>query len=166
MSQDSAAVLEQLLRDNDLGWTIDLPPSKEQALSHLLDRLDKAAAEYLRRIQVEISFEPAALAAGAEKNPHKIRAFLQSLLTTRSPEMLVMVWRILHGLSIREVEMKYQEEVMFSLVVVLVPPGAGPDELESYRSEDINDASLVRHFGISTINGKPFFDGFFPLRSK
>ncbi len=164
MSQQSSAVLEQLLRDNDLGWTIDLPRSKDPALDSLLDRLDKATHEYRRRIRVEVSFAPEALAAEAKNNPHKIRAFLQSLLTTRSPEMLVMVWRILQGLSIREVAMNYREQETFSLVVVLALPEAQPDARESYRSEDINDAGLVRHFGITTVNGKPLFDCFLPLR--
>jgi hypothetical protein len=164
MSQQSAAVLEQLLRGNDLGWTIDMAASKDKALSSLLESLDKAATEYRRRIGVEISFAAPALRDEAERNPHTIRAFLQSLLTTHSQEMLVMVWRILQGLSIRELGMNYREEETFNLRVALARPGAGPDELEWYRSDDINDAGLLRHFGISTINGKPFFDGFFPLR--
>lgn len=52
----------------------------------------------------------------------------------------------------------------FSLVVVLARRGAEQDDLESYSSEDINDAVLVRHFGIITVNEKPLFDCFFPLR--
>ena len=96
----------------------------------------------------------------------KIRAFLQAMGTTASAEMLLMVWRILQGSRIRSVEMHYQEQQSFSLVVVLAGPGEERDELETYRSEDINDAALVRHFGITTVNGHPLFDSFLPMRRK
>jgi hypothetical protein len=86
--------------------------------------------------------------------------------TTQSPEMLVMVWRILEEMHIREVEMHYREQVAFSLVVILAHPGEDKEELETYRSDDINDAALVRHFGITTVNHRPLFDGFFPMRHK
>ncbi len=80
--------------------------------------------------------------------------------------MLVMVWRILQGLTIRQVEMTYREQDTFELRVVLARPGDGEDSLESYESHDINDAALLRHFGIATISGRPLFDNFFPLRFK
>jgi hypothetical protein len=133
----------------------------------LLRQLDAVTAEYHRRLQVDVSFAPETLVAEAVKNLHKVRAFLQALAATRSPEMLVMVWRILQGLSIRQVDMSYREQEAFSLMVVLGRPGLGQDDLdEPYRSQDINDAALLRHFGITTVNGKPLFDGFFRLRKK
>lgn len=166
MSPQAATVLEQLLRGNNLGWMIDQFAPKDRAIPFLLEQLAHVAVEYRNRIPAYsgISFSPETLAAEAERNPHKIQAFFQALAITRSPEMLVMVWRILQGLSIRKMEMNYQEQVKFSLVVVLARPGGEQDELESYRSQDINDAGLVRHFGIATVDGKPLFDGFFALR--
>ena len=80
--------------------------------------------------------------------------------------MLLMVWRILQGLSIREVAMNYREHKDFSLSVTLARKGEGQDELETYHTKDINDAALLRHFGITTMDGRPLFDGFFPLRKK
>ena len=133
----------------------------------MLDQLNQVATEYHnRRIRVDVPFTPEALAAEAERNPHKVRAFLQALGTSGSAEMLVMVWRILQGLSIRKVAMDYLEQKAFSLVVVLARPGDGKDVLEEYRSSDINDAALIRHFGITTVDGHPLFDGFFPTRHK
>jgi hypothetical protein len=166
MTTESPAVLERLLRANDLGWMIDSYAPRDRALPFLLGQLDGVAAEYRRRIRVEGPFTPEALAAEAERNPHKVRAFLQALAAARSPEMLVMVWRILQGLSIRQVDMKYREQEAFRLVVILARPGEEQDNLEVYGSDDIHDAALVRHFGITTIDGKPVLDGFFPLRKK
>src|SRR4051812_4194779 len=39
-----------------------------------------------------------------EQNPHKLKAFLQALDATSNPDMLVMVWHILHGDLIRAVD--------------------------------------------------------------
>jgi hypothetical protein len=80
--------------------------------------------------------------------------------------MLLMVWRILQGLSIREVAMNYRELEAFSLSVTLALPGEEQDELETYSTHDINDAALLRNFGITTVDGRPLFDGFFPRRKK
>ena len=166
MTPDSPAVLERLLRDNGLGWMIEMFAPPDHAIPHLLEQLGRVAAEYRARIQVDVSFAPEALAVEAERNPHKVRAFLQALGTSRSADMLVMVWRILQGLSIRKVAMDYREQEVFRLVVTLARPGEGQDVLEEYQSSDINDAALVRHFGITTVNGGPLFDGFFPTRHK
>ena len=78
--------------------------------------------------------------------------------------MLVMVCGTITGLSIREVTMTYRERQSFDLRVVLARQEDDPNQLESYHSDDINDAALLRHLGIAAIGGKPLFDGFFPLR--
>jgi len=77
-----------------------------------------------------------------------------------------MVWRILQGLSIREVVMNYREQREFSLSVTLARPGEEKEQLEKYHTDDINDAALLRHFGITTVDGRPLFDGFLPMRKK
>jgi hypothetical protein len=145
---------------------IDMYAPKDGAVPFLLEQLDGVMAEYRRRIRVDVALTPEALTAEAERNPHKVRAFLQAMAATRSREMLVMVWRILQGLSIRQVDMHYREQDSFRLVVVLARPGADQDVPEEYSSHDIKDAALVRHFGITTVDGRPLFDGFFPLRQK
>ena len=67
-----------------------------------------------------------------------VRAFLQALGVSKNPDMLLMVWRILQGLSIREVVMKYREQEAFNLTVTLARPGEQQDELETYRTDDFN----------------------------
>jgi hypothetical protein len=166
MTPESPAVLERLLRDNDLGWMIDMYAPRDRAVPFLLEQLGRMTAEFRSRFRDEVSFAPETLRAEAERNPHKIRAFLQALGVSGNPDMLLMVWRILQGLSIREVVMNYRELEEFSLSVTLAPPGEEQDELETYRTTDINDAALLRNFGITTVNSRPLFDGFFPLRKK
>ena len=166
MSSESPAVLERLLRGNSLGWMIDMFDPRDQAIPHLIDQLNRVAEEYRSLIGVNVPFTPQALEAEAQRNPHRVRAFLQAMGITRSANMLVMVWRILQGLSIRELVMNYREQESFNLRVVLARTAEEHDQLEEYRSSDINDAALVRHFGITTVDGRPLFDGFFPVRQK
>lgn len=166
MTLESPAILECLLRDNELGWMIDMYAPRERAVPFLLDQLTKLTAEFQTRFGHNVSFAPETLRAEAERNPHKIRAFLEALAVSGNPDMLLMVWRILQGLSIREVTMSFREQEAFSLTVTLARRGEKQDELEIYRTKDINDAALLRHFGITTMDSRPLFDGFYPLRKK
>ena len=164
MTTDSPAVLERLLRAENLGWMIDMFRPGSDAIPHLLAQLNLFAEEYGNRFQDDVQFTPEALEAEARRNPHKVQAFLQAMGTTHSPEMLVMVWRILQGLAIHKVTMNYCEQESFSLVVCLTRHGEEIDAPEEYQSSDINDAALVRHFGITTVDRRPLFDGFFAMR--
>jgi hypothetical protein len=153
MSQQSATVLERLLQNNGLGGLIEV--------SRLLEQLERVELEYRKRIGVTVPFSPEALESEAAQNPHKVRAFLQAMRASRSPEMLVMVWRILQGLSIRHVEVKYREQEEFRLTVILALPEGAQDP--PYQSRDIFDVRLLPHFGCSTIGDKPLFEGFYPF---
>jgi hypothetical protein len=165
MSQTSAQILETLLRKNGLGWMIDMYAPKDQAIPAYVALLDRVATEYRSLCGVAVSFAPEALQAEAERNPHKVQAFLQLLRPDRSPAMLVMVWRVLQGLSIHDVEMTYRERDHFRLSFTLARPAdSGQDQLETYESTDISDAALVRHLGVAKVGGKPLFDGFYALR--
>jgi hypothetical protein len=166
MTPDSPAVLEQFLRGSDLGWMIDMYAPRDGAIPFFIDQLTRLTAEFENRFHYKVSFAPEQLRAEAVRNPHKIRAFLQALAATGNMDMLLMVWRIQQGLSIRQVEMNYIELRTFSLVVTLAAPGQDPDELETYSSDNIRDAALIRHFGITTSDGRPLFEGFFPLRKQ
>jgi hypothetical protein len=166
MTHESPIILERLLRENDLGWMIDMYAPRERAVPVLLERLERLTAEFRKRFRDDVSFAPESLKAEAERNPHKIRALLQALGVSGNPEMLLMVWRILQGLSVRQVSLTYREQEHFSLSVTLASQGEKQDEPETYHTNDINDAALLRHFGITTVDGKPLFDGFFPLRKK
>lgn len=163
MTPESPATLERLLRDNDLGWIIDMHAPRDRAIPVLLQQLARLTAEFQSRFKYEVSFAPETLRAEAERNPQKIRAFLQALGASGNRDMLLMVWRILQGLSIKEVTMNYREQESFSLKITLARPGEDENGQEAYHSNDINDAALLRHFGITTLNGRPLFDGFFPL---
>ena len=166
MTAESSGVLEGLLRDNDLGWMIDTYNPRERAIPALVEKLASLSDIFRARFGDAPSFSPEDLRDEAARNPHKIVAFLQALRESSNLEMLVMVCRILQGLSIREVAMSYREVESFSLSVTLAPFGDVQSKSETYKTDNIFDAVLLRHFGITTVDERPLFDGFFPSRKR
>jgi hypothetical protein len=115
-------------------------------------------------------FSEETLIAEYDRNPHKVTAFLQALVSTRSPQMLVMAWRVLQGADIQAIDMKYENlrpawplrNPQFEMRITLSAlEGESP---EVYESSDVFDATVLRHFGLAKANEQPLFDGFYPLR--
>ena len=165
MSTTHSDRLEQLIRCAGEDWLIDwfAPPS--DALPFLRNRL-QAANERLQCLLpgAEFALDESTLEAEYQQSPHKARAFLQALGETQSADMLVMAWRLLHGAEIADVTMNYQMQMQqpFHLTIHLHSPDGGPDE--PYASDDIRDARVLRHFGITEVDGVRIFDGFYPLQ--
>lgn len=163
MSYQAPSPLERMLRECELGWMIDWYEPPDQSLPHLRQSLADATQEATGRFGAGVlSLTEDDLATEYQANPHKVRAFLQALGTTRSPVMLVMAWRILQGIDVALVDLQYEMRARFNLRVTLRNSYDGRDEM--YESNNINDAAMLRHFGITTIDNAPLFDGFFPLR--
>ena len=165
--RESSAALERLLRNAGLGWLIEEqtnPGQPRQLVPRILKQLEAVETEYRKRIGIPVSFSPETLETEAAKNPHKVRAFLQAMRASASSTMLVMVWRILQGLSIHSVDLKYRGRQEFALTVILARSEDDPGAREIYESTDIFDAILIRHFGYGTICGEPVFEGFYPSR--
>ena len=80
-----------------------------------------------------------------------------------TPQIRVMVWRILQGMSIETIRLEYRAEGTFMLSVRLVSPYG---QTEDYESSDIDDAVVLRHLGIMKMDEKGIFDGFVPLRRR
>lgn len=157
------STLESLLRACELGWMIDWYAPPDQALPFLRNALEQATLESRRRLGAQApTFGEDVLGAEYKRNPHKIRAFLQVLGATRTPQILVMAWRILQGSDIAEVQLSYAARSRFQLRIVLSNPY--DQASEEYESSDINDAAVLRHFGITTQEGAPLFHGLYPLR--
>lgn len=137
-----------------------------QFFEGLTETLSLAFSRYAERFPSMQSTNPPlnerGIAETLNNNPHKLRAFLQALEETTSPEMLVMVWRIIHGDDIKAIDMSYEESQSFRLRVQLEEQGGG--QTSSYDSDKINDARLLRHLGIVEISDKPVFTGFFAHR--
>jgi hypothetical protein len=76
--------------------------------------------------------------------------------------MLLMAWRIIQGMEVREIRMNYQRQKALALRVVLESVGERADE--PYVSRNMHDFALFRHVGTLDVGGAPLFDGFYALR--
>jgi hypothetical protein len=162
MSQVTADPLEVVIRGAGEGWLIDWFAPKDDAVLHLRNRL--AAADEASQSRFGANgprFSPEDIGAEYNENPNKVRAFLQALGSIDSPDFLVMVWRILQRMTIQSIRMEYEAQQHFALRIALRSPYGEPDE--DYQTGDIDDAVVLRHLGALKTDGRPVFDGFYPL---
>jgi len=163
MTAQSSSLLGRLLHECQLDWLVDSYADPPRALAALSATLETVGEESRARFGSHgPQLSERWLAEEYERKPHKVSAFLQALGATASPQMLLMVWRIIQGAEIRSVRMNHESRNSFHLAVTLASPRDGAPE--EYETHDITDASLLRHFGIMKIDGQPVFDGFYPLR--
>ena len=58
MTPESPVILERLLRDNDLGWMIDMYAPRKRTIPFLLQQLDALTAEFRSRFRDDVPFAP------------------------------------------------------------------------------------------------------------
>jgi len=157
--------LETMFRDSGLGWMIDSSSPPDVVFNHFEKTLANVSQLAQKRLGPKaLSLNSDAILAEYERNPSRIKGFLQAFGSTSSPEMLLMVWRILQGMEIAEMRMNYSAQKDFFLEAKLTSPYGEEEKTEIYQSTDIEDAALLRHLGIMKMDDKPLFAGFYPLR--
>lgn len=158
--------LIKLIRDTGQDWILDSFGSPQDAIQEIRATLSRAGKVYVTKFPgQEFSNVPSLTEEQVirehELNPHRAEAFVQALGSSSNPEMLVMVWRVLYGDSIRSLSLNYHYNQKFTLHVELEDSFSG--ETNAYDSDDIDDAALVRHLGILKLGESPVFEGFYPL---
>lgn len=163
MSTASPTTLEDAIRHAGEAWLIDSFAPPANAMPHILQALEAAQQEAQRRLGGNApDISEKALVREYQRNPLKVRGFFQVLGGTRTPEMLLMVWRIIQGMGVHEIQMKYKRQNSFEIRVILESPYGEKDA--PYVSRSIHDFALFRHIGILEIGDAPVFDGFYALR--
>lgn len=162
MSNTQSSPLEKTIRQAREDWLIDYFSSPREGLDHLtatLQKVNQLAKERFGTSAPDLSAE--ALAREYERNPQHVKGFLQALGGTRTPDMLLMAWRAIQGMEIKEVHVDYSQQERFAMRIVLQSPNGD----EVYSSERIQDFALLRHFGTLEVGGQPVIEGFYPLRT-
>ncbi len=165
MTRPATQTLEEAIRHAGEGWLIDFPGPPAEALN----RIGRLLAEVHRRGQERLGgnapgLTEAALVAEYNRAPLKVKGFFQVLGGTPTPDMLLMAWRIIQGMQIKDIQLSYSLQENFRVRVILESPYGEVDA--PYESELIQDFTLFRHFGIMEIGGRPAFDGFYALKIK
>lgn len=165
MSTLEAHSLEEAIRQAGEGWLIDLYTPRADAVSHLLRTLEAVGALARERLGGDApDFSERVIVAEFQRRPAQVRGFFQVLGGGRTPEMLLMVWRVIQGMEIKSIQLAYEHRQSFEVTVILESRYGGEDA--PYRSTNINDFALLRHIGVLEVSGRPVFDGFYPLRVK
>jgi hypothetical protein len=163
MTTVSTSPLEQVIRQAGEGWIIDYFEPKAEAMNHIrhvLDKVNKLGHERLGENAPDLS--EAALVSEFQHHRSQLKGFFQALGGTRTPDMLLMAWRVMQGMRIKNVQLAYHLQESFQMRVILESEYGEDDE--SYESTNVNDFTLFRHIGIHEINGRPVLDGFYPLK--
>jgi hypothetical protein len=163
MSTSTPSTLEEAIRHAGEGWLIDSFAPIENAIPHIRQTLDSVQQEAQRRLGGDApNISEEAMLQEYHRNPLRVRGFFQALGGTRTPEMLLMVWRVIQGMEMREIRMNYLRQQSFEMHVILESPYGDADA--PYVSRNIHDFALFRHIGILEVGGAPVFDGFYALK--
>jgi hypothetical protein len=158
----AAEGLETIVRASGLAGALTRYGAPEPALARAalqLQAADDFARDRFQDGSVRLTLD--SLTVANRRAPHLVRAFVEQLLTDVSPQMLVLVWRVLNGAAIGRVELRYELAAYFHMAIVLRPDRDGIEE--RYESDDISDSRFFHHFGVTKINGHlPVFLGFYP----
>jgi hypothetical protein len=168
MTSEVTESLEKIIRQAGYGPLLESEGPENAA--RILDLLTKrlSAADEIAKARWENNaprLTPGALAEELHSNPHKVVAFVDAMKCTKSPEMLVMVWRILEGMRIGDVELSYRFLEEFSMRVSLFwsSEDSTDPSPQVFETTDISDFNILKRFGTIKKNGKPAFDGFYSL---
>lgn len=163
MTDSTPQNLEDAIRQAGEGWLIDTFSPSDRAIDHIRQTIEDVRQEAMNRFQGNTpDLTEDSLVQDYCRRPQQVRGFFQALGGTRTPEMLLMVWRIIQGMEIKNVSISYQRQQSFAVKVILVSPYGEEDP--PYTSNNINDFALFRHIGLSEIGTRPVMDGFYAMR--
>ena len=126
-----------------------------------LDRVSQEIERFLRAYRRRFGEKPDPYAL-LDSNPPKGAAFFQMDSLLVSVEMKIMIWRILLGCEIARVEFKYRVGQVPSLTVALVPPYGQGEEI--YTGQQPSDFRVLRHLGVTGVEGQLFLQGYYAAK--
>lgn len=151
------ARLKEALEEAGSGWIFDFwGGDLDKNLDMVRRDIEDFAREYERRFGDRP--DPYNL---VQENASKAAAFFQIDTLMASVEMKIMIWRVLLGCEIASVEFGYEAGAKPSLVIQLRPPYGG--KLEKYTGQP-SDFRVLRHFGVTHVNGELFLQGYYAAR--
>jgi len=157
---DSAEVAN-LLQTRGFDWAMRFFYPQNEAASHYSERLMLLRDFMISRGIGESAPSLADLHALRTSDPMKLDAFLEALVSLKSSEMIAAAWRMIQGMQLESLELKFNYAKTFSMQISLKSPC---DQSETYSTGDIDDMNFVRHLMKSKSGDRPIINGFFALR--
>ena len=139
------------------GWILSYwGQDADKYLDKLVAELKGFVQEYRRRFR-----ETPDLLELVDVNPTKAAAFFQIDALMASRDMKIMIWRILLGCEISELEFRYKAGEPASFNIRLVSPDG---EEEAYQSNDASDVRILRHVGVTGTGGQSILQGYYAFK--
>jgi hypothetical protein len=134
----------------------------EKHLKKLAKELEGFQREYKRRFG-----ETPDILGLADVNPTKAAAFFHFDTFLASREMKILIWRLLLGAEIEQVDLKYHAGKDLSLRIVLIAPyDIEGDEKETYETTNTSDFRVLRHFGLAGVERHFELQGYYALKGE
>jgi hypothetical protein len=134
----------------------------EKHLKKVAKDLEGFQREYKRRFG-----ETPDILGLAEVNPTKAAAFFHLDTFLASREMKILIWRLLLGAEVEQVDLKYKAGKDLSLRIVLFAPyDIEENEREIYETTNSSDYRILRHFGLAGVEGRFELQGYYALKGE
>jgi hypothetical protein len=129
-----------------------------------LKKLGKNLEEFQRNYATRFKETPDVFGL-VEDNPTKAAAFFQLDTLYASSEMKILIWRLLLGAEIDQIELKYKSGTgKMSLRIILSAPfDVEGIQKEEYETSNTTDYRVLRHFGLTGVNGHFELQGYYAL---
>ncbi len=157
MSPTEPARVQEAFSLADCDWILEYP--KEQEQRHLLlevvakeiDEFREAFNQRFRRLP-----DPFDL---INDNTEKATAFFEIFGgPPLSVDIRILIWRLIEGAEIREIDVRYERKRPFSARFVIGNRGS-VDEI--YETNHPWDFTVLRHLGMLTVDGKLVLEGYY-----
>ncbi|MBI4817408.1 MAG: hypothetical protein HY791_14195 [Deltaproteobacteria bacterium] len=149
----------ELFKEADVGFVFAGVDAVE--CSHRIEReLAEVDSFYLERIGQAL--QPP-LSHAVFEQFDKLRPLIQTFAAPITTEMRAMVFCVLDGARVSEIQFEY---VFMQDLKLRVTLEYGEYGAIVFRSTDALDVEILRHFGIMKVSGLPVIDGYYSLRKR
>lgn len=146
--------LEAVLKSADAGWLLE--SDREARLA--------AIASDIQHVQAELGKLPPPTAArvGAIRlAAPEMKPFIQCFAVPMTNRIRAMVYCLLEGAELVELQFAYRRKSSAHLVAVIE---LADGHKESFESHELWDAEVLRHFGLMKMGGRPVMHGYYAFR--
>lgn len=97
-----------------------------------------------------------------QRNPHRVSTLLQAIAFGISSQMLAMMWMVMLGADIEEIQYSYARRRTSHLVVRVRPPNG--ETTITFESTEHWDTAVIKLAGLAKSDEYPMIDDFYALR--
>jgi len=153
--------LKEALEKSGSGWIFGYwGEEAEKHLKKLAADLGSFQREYKRRFK-----ETPDVFALVDVNPPKAAAFFHLDSLRASREMKILIWRLMLGADIEQIDLKYKAGKVFALRITLIAPcDVEEEDKEEYVTTSTSDFRVLRHFGLIGVEGGFEIQGYYGLK--